>query len=66
MNQELLKMTDKELRQYLSAHRKDENAFSQALEVLMSRKKDAVKYPPISETNYQELENILKSKLNRN
>ena len=59
-------MTDKELRQYLSAHRKDENAFSQALEVLMSRKKDAVKYPPISETNYQELENILKSKLNRN
>jgi hypothetical protein len=66
MNHELLKMSNQELRQYLSTHRQDEDAFSQALEVLMSRKKDAVKYPPISETNYQELQEIFKSKLNSN
>ncbi len=64
MNQELFKMSDQQLRQYLSAHRQDESAFSQALEVLMIRKKDAVKYPPISETNYQELQEMFKSKLN--
>lgn len=64
MNQELLKMSNQQLRQYLSAHRQDEDAFSQALEVLINRKKDAVKYPPISETNYQELQEIFKSKLN--
>lgn len=57
-------MSNQELRQYLSAHRQDESAFSQALEVLMIRKKDAVKYPPISETNYQESQEIFKSKLN--
>ncbi|MGI0481810.1 DUF6887 family protein [Geminocystis sp. CENA526] len=66
MKQELLTMSNQELRQYLSAHRQDETAFSEALEVLMSRKKDAVKYPAISENNYQELQDIFKSKLNSN
>lgn len=47
-------------------NRQDETAFSEALEVLMSRKKDVVKYPGISETNYQELQDIFKSKLNSN
>ncbi len=65
MNQELSKMSAQQLRQYLSAHRKDEDAFSEALEILISRKKDAVKYPPISQSNYQELQEIFKSKLNR-
>ncbi len=65
MNQELLKMNNQQLRQYLSAHRQDEDAFSEALEILISRKKNAVKYPPISESNYQELQEIFKSKLNR-
>jgi len=65
MNHELSKMSNQELRQYLSAHRQDENAFSQALEILISRKKDAIKYPPISETNYQELEDIFRNKLNK-
>jgi len=66
MKQELLTMSNQELRQYLSTHRKDEDAFSEALEVLMSRKKDAIKYPAISENNYQELQEIFKSKLNSN
>ncbi|WP_330203752.1 DUF6887 family protein [Cyanobacterium sp. DS4] len=66
MKQELLTMSNQELRKYLSTHRQDETAFSEALEVLMSRKKDAVKYPAISENNYQELQDIFKSKLNSN
>ncbi|NCT54001.1 MAG: hypothetical protein GPJ04_23800 [Microcystis aeruginosa G13-03] len=38
-------MTNAELRQYLSEHRNEEAIFSEALEVLLSRKKDSFKYP---------------------
>jgi hypothetical protein len=38
-------MTNTELRQYLSEHRNEEAIFSEALEVLLSRKKDGFKYP---------------------
>ena len=57
-------MTDSELRQYLSEHRNDEEAFSQALEVLLNRKKDGFKYPPAYSMPYKEVEAIFKSKLN--
>jgi hypothetical protein len=65
MNEQLEAMTDKQLRQYLSTHRDDENAFSQALEILMNRKKNPFQYPPVSQVNYQEFENIFKTKLNQ-
>ncbi|WP_200868357.1 DUF6887 family protein, partial [Microcystis aeruginosa] len=38
-------MTNAELRQYLSEHRNEEAIFREALEVLLSRKKDGFKYP---------------------
>ncbi|HAC65746.1 MAG TPA: hypothetical protein DCF68_19995 [Cyanothece sp. UBA12306] len=63
MKKPLTKMTNKELRQYISKNRNDEVAFSQGLEVLMSRKKDGLKYPPPSTMNYHEIEAILKAKI---
>ena len=45
MKKSLSEMTNAELRQYLSEHRNEETAFSQALEVLLSRKKNRFKYP---------------------
>ncbi|ACK71879.1 conserved hypothetical protein [Gloeothece citriformis PCC 7424] len=65
MNKELSNMNNKELRQYLSEHRHDEEAFSQALEILLSRKKDLLKYPPPSQMDYQEIEAIFKASLNQ-
>ena len=65
MNKALEQLSDAELRQYLSEHRNDEEAFSQALEVLMERKKYSFKYPPPSEMNYEEVEAIFKAKLNK-
>ncbi|WP_332865620.1 DUF6887 family protein [Pannus brasiliensis] len=58
-------MTNSELHQYLSAHRDEEAAFSQALEVLLSRKKDGFKYPAPQTMSYEEVEKIFKDKLNR-
>ncbi|MGK7940918.1 MAG: hypothetical protein AB4062_12375 [Crocosphaera sp.] len=43
MNKPLQEMTNAELRRYLSQNRNDENAFSQALELLMSRKQNTIK-----------------------
>ena len=65
MKKQLSDMNNTELRQYLSEHRHDEEAFSQALEILLSRKKNLFKYPPASEMNYQEIEYIFKKKLNQ-
>jgi hypothetical protein len=65
MNKPLSEMTNSELRVYLSQHRNDEEAFSQALEVLISRKKDGFKYPPPYSMPYEEVEAIFKSKLNQ-
>ena len=56
-------MNNTELRQYLSQNRNDEDKFSQALEILISRKKDQFKYPPPSEMDKQEIEAIFKAKL---
>ena len=63
MKQELSKMSNTQLRQYLSEHRQDEKAFSQALEILISRKKSPFEYPPVSQMNYQEVEQMLQAKL---
>jgi hypothetical protein len=65
MKKQLSDMNNTELRQYLSEHRHDEEAFSQALEILLSRKKDLFKYPPPSQMNYQEIEDIFKARLNQ-
>jgi predicted CopG family antitoxin len=64
MKKLLSEMTNSELRQYLSEHRNNEEAFSQALEVLLSRKKDGFKYPSPYSMTYEEVEAIFKSKLN--
>ena len=64
MNKPLSDMNKTELRQYLSQHRHDEQAFSQALEILLDRKKNLFKYPPPSQMNYQEIEDIFKKEIN--
>lgn len=64
MKKQLTEMTNQELRQYLSKNRHNEEAFSQALEILMSRKTDPFKYPPPSEMNYQDIETIFQNKIN--
>lgn len=66
MKKSLSDMNNSELRQYLSKHRNDEEAFSQALEVLLGRKKDGFKYPSPYSMRYEEVEAIFKSKLNQN
>ncbi|NCR08446.1 MAG: hypothetical protein GPI95_08840 [Microcystis aeruginosa LG13-11] len=58
-------MTNAELRQYLSEHRNEEAIFSEALEVLLSRKKDGFKYPAPQMMSYKEIETIFKEKLNQ-
>ena len=65
MNKSLSQMSNRELRQYLSENRNDEEKFSQALEKLMSRKKENFKYPPPSEINREEIEAIFQAKLNQ-
>jgi|688.fasta_scaffold881140_1 hypothetical protein len=64
MNKPLSDMNNTELRQYLSQNRHDEQAFSQALEILLDRKKNLFKYPPPSQMNYQEIEDIFKKEIN--
>lgn len=46
MKQDLYQMTNAELKQYISAHRNDEEAFRVALEVLMSRRDPNAAYQP--------------------
>ncbi|WP_293088042.1 DUF6887 family protein [Okeania sp. SIO3B5] len=58
-------MNNRELRQYLSENRNDEEKFSQALELLMSRKTKSFKYPPPSEIEKEEIEAIFQAKLNQ-
>jgi len=65
MKKTLSQMSNIEIRQYLSENRHDEEKFSQALELLMSRKEDNFKYPPPSEMNTTEIETLLKAKLNQ-
>ncbi len=65
MKKSLSQMTNKELRQYLSENRQDEERFSQALEILMSRKQEKFKYPPPSEMDQDEIKAIFQAKLNQ-
>jgi predicted CopG family antitoxin len=58
-------MTNSELRQYLSEHRNEEAIFSEALEVLLSQKKEGFKYPALQTISYTEVETIFKEKLNQ-
>jgi hypothetical protein len=58
-------MTNAELRQYLSEHRNEEAIFMEALEVLLSRKKDGFNYPAPQTMSYKEIETIFKEKLNQ-
>ncbi|TRT89676.1 MAG: hypothetical protein EWV82_01185 [Microcystis aeruginosa Ma_AC_P_19900807_S299] len=48
-----------------SEHRNEEAIFSEALEVLLSRKKDSFKYPAPQTMSYKEIEMIFKEKLNQ-
>lgn len=59
----LREMSDAELKQYLSAHRNDDVAFSEALGELMSRNRDTVRYP--ANLPLEEIERIIKEKLDR-
>ena len=65
MKKSLSQMSNTELRQYLSENRNNEVVFSQALEILVSRKKENFKYPPPSEMDLEEIEAIFKAKLNQ-
>ncbi|NEP08075.1 MULTISPECIES: DUF6887 family protein [unclassified Okeania] len=65
MNKSLSQMSNRELCQYLSENRNDEKKFSQALELLMSRKTENFKYPPASEMEKEEIEAIFQAKLNQ-
>jgi hypothetical protein len=46
MTQDLYQMTNTELKQYISVHRNDGEAFRAALEVLMSRRDPSTPYLP--------------------
>ncbi len=46
MTQDLYQMTNGELKQYISVHRNDGEAFRAALEVLMSRRDPSSPYQP--------------------
>ncbi|MBD1869182.1 hypothetical protein H6F93_08230 [Leptolyngbya sp. FACHB-671] len=46
MTQNLYQMTNAELKQFISAHRNNEEAFRAALEVLMSRRDPNAPYQP--------------------
>jgi hypothetical protein len=64
----LSEMTNTELKQYISTHRNDSDAFQAAMEVLMSRRNPANRHPyPFDLVNPEvEVEAILKAKIDRN
>lgn len=64
MTPNLSQMTNTELKQYMSGHRNDEEAFRAALEVLMRRRNPANRQPyPFDLTNPEsEVEAILREK----
>lgn len=66
MNQNLVTLTNAELKQYISEHRNDNQAFSEAMDVLMSRRNRANRHPyPFDLHNPEaEVEAILRQKLN--
>lgn len=66
MTPNLSEMTNTELKQYLSEHRNDQEAFQAALEVLMSRRNPANRQPsPFSLADPEsEVKTLLSEKLN--
>ncbi|WGV25607.1 DUF6887 family protein [Halotia branconii] len=67
MTPNLSQMTNAELKQYLSKHRNDEEAFRSALKVLMQRRDPANRQPyPFDLANPEsEVEAILREKFNQ-
>ncbi len=67
MTLNLAQMSNTELKEYLSEHRNDEEAFRAALEVLMSRRNPANRQPyPFDLANPEkEVEAILREKLDQ-
>lgn len=67
MKPNLWEMTNTELKQYISAHRNDTEAFQAAMEVLTSRRNPANRHPyPFELANPEaEVEAILKQKLDK-
>ncbi|MEA5537304.1 DUF6887 family protein [Crocosphaera sp. XPORK-15E] len=63
MSKPLEEMTNAELRLYMSEQRNNEDAFSRALEVLISRKQNTTKYPYPLSMSYEEVEAIFKDKI---
>jgi hypothetical protein len=66
MMQNLDKMTNVELKQYLSEHRNDEDAFRAGLQILMNRRDPLARqpYPFDLSDPEREVETLLKEKLN--
>lgn len=66
MMQNLDKMTNIELKQYLSEHRNDEDAFRAGLQILMDRRDPSARQPyPFDLSDPEsEVETLLKEKLN--
>lgn len=67
MMQNLSQMTNIELKQYISEHRNDNEAFHSAMEVLMSRRNPANLHPyPFDLPNPEaEVEALLRERLNQ-
>lgn len=67
MKLELSEMTNTELKQYISEHRNDTEAFHAAMEVLMSRRNPAHRHPyPLDLENPEvEVEAFLRDRLNQ-
>jgi hypothetical protein len=68
MTLDLSQMTNTELKQYISEHRNDEEAFRAALAVVISRRDPAKRQPyPFNLANPErEVESILREKINQN
>ena len=61
---DLKKMNNTQLKQYLAQHRNDDEAFSQALAILMSRRDpNATRYS--GDMTLEEMEKVIKDKLDR-
>ena len=61
---DLEKMNNTQLKQYLAQHRNDDEAFSQALAILMSRRDpNATRYS--GDMTLEEIEKVIKDKLDR-
>ena len=58
----LTQMTTAELKQYLSAHRRDDDKFSEALGELLNRESNPAIYP--ADMPLQDVERVIQEKIN--